>query len=199
MKTNYFFERNLPHFHPKGETYFITFRLYGTLPNHIIKELEVENIKDSEKAQKNSELIEKLYSSNFEKYLDKAKLGNKFLEIPEIATIICDSMHHLDYKEYTLICYTVMPNHVHFVFDHIFEGRNISDIMKSIKGYSAYKANKILNREGPFWHHENYDRIVRNQKELENTISYVLENPVKAGLIKDWEKWPYSYLNDDYM
>ena len=199
MPVNYYFERNLPHFHPKGETYFITFRLYETLPYQVIKELEADNKQDSEKSKKNIKLIEKLHSSNFENYLDQAKIGNKFLEIPEIANIICDSMHHLDNKEYILICYSVMPNHVHLVFEHISEGRNISDIMKSIKGYSAHECNKILNRKGTFWHHENYDRIVRNQKELENIISYVLENPVNAGLTENWEKWPYSYLSDDYM
>ena len=46
---------------------------------------------------------------------------------------------------------------------------------------------------GSFWQAESYDHVVRNG-ELERIISYVLENPVKAGLVEDWEQWPYTYL-----
>jgi hypothetical protein len=38
---------------------------------------------------------------------------------------------------------------------------------------------------------EYYDRIVRNRWELERTIRYVCDNPVKAGL-REWE-WVRVY------
>ena len=197
MHLNYFSERNLPHFHPLGEIFFITFRLYGTLPKDVVKDLETELI--SEKINyKRKNTIEKLVNSKFETYLDLAKAGNRFLEIPEVAQIVCDSMHYLNNKEYSLICYCVMPNHVHIVFDHFGYKRQIREIMKSIKGFSGSQSNKLLKRKGDFWYHENYDRVVRNQKELENVISYVIENPVKSGLVTNWEDWKFTYLNKDY-
>ena len=38
-----YYRRNLPHFQPPGATIFITFRLNGSLPKRIIKQLLEEN------------------------------------------------------------------------------------------------------------------------------------------------------------
>jgi len=35
--------------------------------------------------------------------------------------------------------------------------------------------------------------MIRDEKELGNIGDYILENPVKAGLICNWEDWPYTY------
>jgi REP-associated tyrosine transposase len=32
---------------------------------------------------------------------------------------------------------------------------------------------------------------------LEHIIKYVLNNPVKAGLVDDWTKWKWSYCKYD--
>jgi len=65
--------------------------------------------------------------------------------------------------------------------------------MKSLKGYTARKANRLLNRTGEFWAHESYDHFVRNAAEWERIEAYILNNPVKAKLIDDWREWKWSY------
>jgi len=71
--------------------------------------------------------------------------------------------------------------------------------MQSLKRYTAAKANKILVRRGPFWQHENYDHIVRNEHELERIIVYVLNNPVKAGLVKNRDDWKWNYCRSHFQ
>lgn len=58
----------------------------------------------------------------------------------------------------------------------------LSVIMHSLKGYTARKANLALGRSGSFWQHESFDHVIRSPEEWERTVSYVLNNPVKAGL-----------------
>ena len=65
--------------------------------------------------------------------------------------------------------------------------------MTSIKGYTARQANLILERQGYFWQHESYDHIVRDPAELDRIRRYILNNPVKAGLVDEWRDWPWSY------
>ena len=60
--------------------------------------------------------------------------------------------------------------------------------MQSLTGYTAWKANRLLGRSGAFWHHESYDHAVRNVSEWQRIITYVLNNPVKAGLVDDLGK-----------
>ncbi|MEW5799952.1 MAG: transposase [Bacteroidota bacterium] len=94
-----------------------------------------------------------------------------------------------------------MPNHVHLLCKHSykFSGARIIDIMESIKKYSARRANALLKRtRKQFWQSESYDHLIRNEPELENTIRYILYNPVKAGLCKDWFDWKWTYLKEEY-
>ena len=66
-------------------------------------------------------------------------------------------------------------------------------IMKSLKGYTAHEANRILNRRGTFWEAESYDHFVRNDAEYDRIVRYVLNNPVKAGLVKNWRDWKWNW------
>ena len=51
-------------------------------------------------------------------------------------------------------------------------------------------------RSGASWQEESYDHVVRDGKELDRTIWYLLNNPVAAGLVKDWREWRWSYVKE---
>jgi len=94
-----------------------------------------------------------------------------------------------------------MPNHLHIIFTPLQsdEGYHpLEKIMQSLKRYTARQASKILNRTGAFWQAENYDHVVRDSLELERIIQYIVLNPVKAGLVKHWQDWPWTYCNPEY-
>ena len=149
-----------------------------------------------------------------EKTLDDAQNGPVWLKDDQIAKEVADSIHYLDGKVYRLDAYCIMSNHVHAVFtplaiqssethpdsppDNSTQTKSLcyntlSSIMQSLKGYTARKANQLLGRRGVFWQHENYDHCVRNSNEWKRIIMYVLNNPVKAGLVEQWEKWSWNY------
>ncbi len=68
--------------------------------------------------------------------------------------------------------------------------------MHSIKGFTAGRANQLLGRTGAFWLHESYDHYVRDEAELRRIVAYVVNNPVKAGLVTEWQAWPWTYVRD---
>jgi hypothetical protein len=70
----------------------------------------------------------------------------------------------------------------------------LADTLKRLKGRTARRCNLALGRSGPFWHHESYDHIVRNQQEYERIVAYILNNPVKAGLVENCEDWKFSFV-----
>ena len=80
-----FYQRNLPHFQPKGATLFITFHLAGALPKHVIEKLrnEQNNLK---------QLIAKTRSSD-QKERDAIKLqfARRRFEIIETSTSVIAS------------------------------------------------------------------------------------------------------------
>jgi REP element-mobilizing transposase RayT len=102
-----------------------------------------------------------------------------------------------------------MPNHVHVVcqvppsnpreettslqnVEH--EHVTLTEILQSVKKYTALKSNRLLARSGQFWHRESYDHVIRDSDELERTIWYIVNNPVKAGLVEDWHDWQWTYV-----
>ena len=104
----------------------MTFRLYGSIPRKMLRLLEEEfdceimRIRSSELSE--SEKEEQLYlayQEHFEKYdiyLDQIVSGPDWLRQGQIASIVEDSLRFWDQKRLELICYCVMPNHVHAVF-----------------------------------------------------------------------------------
>jgi hypothetical protein len=75
----------------------------------------------------------------------------------------------------------------------IFPEAALNRITHSLKNFTAVKANQILQRTGrPFWQDESFDHWVRNRIDLEKIQSYIENNPVKAGLVKRSEDWPWS-------
>jgi REP element-mobilizing transposase RayT len=117
---------------------------------------------------------------------------------PEIAALVAGAMRHFDRQRYELLAFCIMPNHVHWIVTPLLKTETecypLASIMHSIKGYTAGRANRLLGRSGAFWQHESYDHFVRNTAELERIIAYVLHNPVKAGLVTDWQSWPWTYV-----
>jgi len=65
--------------------------------------------------------------------------------------------------------------------------------LRRLKGVSAREANQLLGLTGqPFWQAESYDHVVRSQAEFERIEAYIIENPVRAGLARSEEEYPWS-------
>lgn len=196
-----FYRRHLPHWQPTGAPLFITWRLHGSLPKTAIEQLEREKrweaqvlsrCANPDEAQKASVESVRRRFRLVEKALDSAASGPLWLNNAAIADIVVQSLRDSSEKLhlYDLLSYCVMPNHVHVLID---PKADLERITKSIKGFTARKANRILNREGePFWQDESFDRWMRNDGELLRTIRYIENNPVKSGLAANPEDWPWS-------
>lgn len=188
----HFHRRNLPHLYFNDGIYFITSRLINSIPIEKLEQLknETKNISDG----KQKRLFKK-----YDVLMDSGEYGDKYLKNPKCAEIVKDTLHYPDGKEYKLICYCIMPNHFHLVFELLQNNKGISKIMQSIKRISARDCNTILSRSGAFWQDESFDRWVRDEKELYFVIRYILLNPVTAGLVNDWKDWKYTYCHPDYL
>lgn len=85
--------------------------------------------------------------------------------------------------------YLFMPDHVHLII----QGNNFdSDVKKSIdlfKQKTGFWFGQNMNYSR--WQKDYYDHIIRNSEDLNSHIYYILNNPVKAGLVDDWKNYKY--------
>lgn len=210
MRTS-FHKRNLPHIQLLGGTFFVTYNLAGSIPREILDQWKAEYdeekmkiIQFSKDIENDLERLGKLDFAKRDKFLDTYDGGNHFLKSDTLAKIVADTLHYWDGKRLELYCYCIMSNHVHTVFrlygeeEVVGKPVYLEQIMHSIKLYSASKCNQLLGLEGAFWQHESYDRLVRNDDELRRIMTYILQNPVKAGLCKKMSDWKWSYIKTEY-
>jgi len=196
MSNLIYYERYLPHRLPPGETIFITFRLAGSLPQEALVRLQAETQLAQQQGEFDAGLRyaeQKRYFGRFDALLDGADHGPTWLKQPAVAAIVQQAIQYPAGKSYDLRCYCLMPNHVHLVVALPDNAPPLAKTLQLLKGYSSFQINKLLGLSGAFWQAESYDHVVR-PGELDRIINYVLENPVKAGLVDEWQKWPYSYL-----
>jgi putative transposase len=205
-KRRVFYRRHLPHWQPNGATLFVTFRLANSLPRAVIAELRAESerrdaalsrISDSEERRRQAYLDERRAFGQWDKVLDAAGSGPRWLSDSQVAGVVNEALHYRDGREYDLLAFCIMPNHVHLVCTPLIREDGtycaLNRILQSLKRHTARQANRILNRHGSFWQAESYDHFVRDENELERIVWYVIHNPVKAGLMSAWEAWPWTF------
>ena len=134
--------------------------------------------------------------------LHDGQAGPFYLQRPAITKLVLDSWHFLHHTQAVFLCAVcVMGNHVHVVLSNGLgkEDTCFGTIVKRHKTYTSLRANQLLNRTGkPFWEKTYFDRRVRHGKFV-RVMWYVLNNPVKSGLVSRWWDWPGTWVHPEYL
>jgi putative transposase len=135
--------RNLPHIQPETGIFSVTFRLYGSLPRKVVYRLkedyELGIIQSRKMGDQRKRDIQMDYFFTFDESLNNG-FGPLHLRIPEIGKLVSDALHFRDRKEYNLICYCIMPNHVHLIIYNL--QKPLFRILQSLKGTRRLKQIK---------------------------------------------------------
>lgn len=125
--------------------------------------------------------------------------------LPESArTLTLKAIQRGNGSQFDLFAAVVMPDHVHLALapamtrDGPFR---IPDIMQAIKGTSAHSINRHFGRKGKVWQEESFDWALRREEALAAKIEYMMDNPVRAGLVSnplDY-KWLWRKTHSDHI
>ncbi len=174
----------LPHRDEPGLTQFVTFRLADSFPAELRDEWEtLLKIEDSRERR-----------VQLEAWLDRGH-GICHLRDQRLAQLVADALRKFDGVRYRLLAWTIMPNHVHVQFE--VGDVPMADIVKSWKQFTATHANKVIGQTGAFWQADYWDTYMRDPEHEARTIRYIRNNPVKAGLVKAWQEWPWTFVRGD--
>ncbi|MEW6210451.1 MAG: transposase [Acidobacteriota bacterium] len=152
----FFYRRYLPHLQPRGATFFITFRLAGSLPKSVLERWDREKWQAARSgvSRKVEEEMHRRHFREMESLLHKAEQGPLWLGEERIADIVDEGLRYRDGKVYRLDAYCIMPNHVHIVFAPMPEDdegdHSLAKILHSLKGRTSRRANQSLARAGAF-------------------------------------------------
>ena len=83
-----------------------------------------------------------------------------------------------------------MPDHIHLVIK-LGSEQTLSQVMQSLKGYTAKEINKLKGQKGHVWQDQYYDHLIRKEEDMRNIILYCYENPVRRNLIQEAKDYPF--------
>jgi putative transposase len=95
--------------------------------------------------------------------------------------------------EVDLLAYCLMPNHVHLILlPHCEE--SLARLLRSTHSRYARRINLKYSWQGHLWQ-ERFHSFVMDEEHLLAAVRYVELNPVRAGLCKHPDEWPWSSVH----
>ena len=197
----------MPHGYACETPVHVVYRLAGCLPVGVLKELTrelVEQLVALELSYPGDtariDAVKEEFLLRYDELLDAQDQSKYILHQPEVARIVLDSWRTLHERRVVrLYAACVMGNHVHALLQG-WEGMPDAQLGKIIGEHKSYTAHLILKADlhadkssRIIWTPGFFDRYVRPGR-WEEVMAYVLDNPVKAGLVKLAMNWPHTLL-----
>jgi REP element-mobilizing transposase RayT len=204
-----------PHFQYIGRTFSVTTLVHDVVPRPWLEALKQqreealsaipEGLPPREVALRRA-----IIHGRFEKELEALLARKRRQEHPfrraAAARAVLDRLQQWEGQLYRLHAACVMSNHLHLLLDlsvqlpahwdgdlnSLASYENLARVMNKIKGGSGHDVNRETGRRGPLWMPGYYDRYIRSPRHFRQAYWYILNNPVKAGLVKNWRDYPYT-------
>jgi putative transposase len=107
------------------------------------------------------------------------------------ARTLTQSLHQGLFSEHTkLYAYCLMHDHLHLLISP--KKGNLSE---KISRWKSYVSNR-LRKEGlefKCWQRGFYDHALRSGEDINITAEYIVNNPVRAGLVDQWQDYAHSW------
>ena len=83
-----------------------------------------------------------------------------------------------------------MPDHVHLLVEAQTDASDLRRFVTRAKQFSGFYYAKAYSKR--LWQRYGYERVLRNDEATLGVIRYIVENPVRAGLVRCAEEYPFS-------
>ena len=97
-----------------------------------------------------------------------------------------------------VICYCIMPNHVHLIACNTRDGEDIRDYEAAVKKRCWFLFREA-GVEPPYWQRSYWDEHAESSLSFDEQVEYVLANPRRKGLCHKDEDWPYLDYRGFYI
>ena len=97
-------------------------------------------------------------------------------------------------RRFLLGGYVFMPDHWHALL-FPWQDDTLPRLMNSVKVAAMQRINRRRDTQGELWQPCYYDHAERSVKEYHDTLTYMYLNPVRKGLVKKPEDWPWSSIH----
>ena len=89
---------------------------------------------------------------------------------------------------FRVIVYCFMPDHLHLLV----QGEKDSALIPFVKEYKQIAGYRFKKDHGsPLWQKGYHDHVLRNGEDVIMVAKYILNNPVRQGIVSHFKQYPY--------
>jgi putative transposase len=112
-----------------------------------------------------------------------------FNEKAMVDTIVSVLRNIAEQNNFNVYTYCFMPDHLHLLLLGT-DNSNLSQFLKIFKQRSSFMFRKASG--DILWQRSFYDHVLRKDEALKRVALYILNNPVRSGLVTDYKSYPFS-------
>ena len=100
--------------------------------------------------------------------------------------------------DFKIWAYCFMPDHLHLLLEGKTKDANLKKLIALFKQVSGYEYKQNVShrfnteKEPKLWQPSFYDHVLRKDEALEDVVRYILNNPVRKGIVEHYSKYRYS-------
>jgi putative transposase len=114
-----------------------------------------------------------------------------FKEAEVVSCLINLLLETVKSERFDVLGYCFMPDHLHLLIMGMDDKSNLKRFISLFKQKSGYWFKK--NYSENLWHISYYDHVLRKEESIEGVARYILDNPVRKGLVSDYKEYPFSW------
>jgi len=116
--------------------------------------------------------------------------GSPIFSKSDIGATFADILRECALRNDCLIpVYCFMPKHLHVLIKGTKES---SDTWRTITQFKQRTGYWLSKHTGARWQRNFFDRILRRDDVLSRQVWYIVNNPVRRGMVEKWEDYPYT-------
>ena len=112
-----------------------------------------------------------------------------FLQADAVRLVCNQILQSAELFDMDLIAYCFMPDHVHVLVEGCTDRADLRAFVHQAKQRAAFAFTRKW--AGPLWQPSYYDRVLRDDDATLPAARYILENPVRAGLVASPLEYPF--------
>jgi len=116
---------------------------------------------------------------------------NQFFVHEHITKSMINYLYDISQKKlFDVLVYCFMPDHVHLLLRGTSHSSNLTKFISAYKQKTGFTFKKRFDAN--LWAKSFHDHVLRKEEKIQNIGKYILENPVRAGLVENMLDYPYS-------
>ena len=113
-----------------------------------------------------------------------------FNDAQNVEAVLTTIRRSAEAHEFAVLAYCFMPDHVHLIVSALSESADLQKFVAKWKQVSGF-AHKQRTGEA-LWQPSYFDHVLRDEEETSRAVRYVLENPVRKGMVVEFSEYRFS-------